>query len=90
MGGAMAKFYAIEPEVAGGLGSGTVSNRANGHLVISRLHYELDGWLGDHLLETTPCFIATKELADRLAEAGLSGFATDRVDVTTSEQFRDL
>jgi hypothetical protein len=87
----MTKFYVVEPEVAGGLGSETVSSRGpSGHRIISRLHYELDGWLGDHLLETTPCFIATKQLADRLLEAGLSGFSTDLVEVSTSEQFRDL
>lgn len=54
----MAKYYVVEPEVAGGFGINTVFTRTEGKpMVVHKLHYEFDGWLGDSLLETTPCYI---------------------------------
>ena len=50
-------YYAIEPEVAGGLGPNTVMNRTLHPPAVSKLHYNLDGWLGDVLLETFPALL---------------------------------
>ncbi len=50
----------------------------------------MDGWLGDELLESTPCFIATRRLADALQAEAYTGFTIDVVEVTASEQFHDL
>jgi hypothetical protein len=87
----MTKFYVLEPEVSGGWGEHTVSAREPGqHPRVHRLHYKFDGWLGDELLETTPCYIVTERLADDIRRAGLTGAAFDEVEVSTSEQFEDL
>jgi hypothetical protein len=48
-----------------------------------------DGWLGDSLVESFPCYVVTEALADRLA-ATFSGFALDDVETSASEQFREL
>jgi hypothetical protein len=53
-------FYYIEPEVAGGLGPKSETRRGNRRLVVTRLNYTFDGWLGDALIESTPCFILTE------------------------------
>ncbi len=85
------KFYCIEPEVAGGWGKHTVVERTQGRPVIVRqLHYEFEGWLGDELLESTPCFIVSERMASEIEKARLTGAGFDQVEVTVSEQFREL
>jgi len=85
------KFYLLDPEVAGGWGPNTKFTRSLGKpVVILALNYEFDGWLGDDLLESTPVFIVTRRLADRLQAARLTGFVMRPVEISTSEQFRDL
>lgn len=83
-------YFLLSPEVAGGLGKNTVMNRTVHPPAISRLHYELDGWLGDELLESFPCFVVTRRLADAIENAGLSGVSFGDLEVTTSEQFKEL
>lgn len=85
------KFYYIEPEVAGGWGKNTVFDRTPGRpTVVHKLHYQFDGWLGDELLESTPCFIVSDRVAQEIKRAHLAGVRFDQVEVTVSEQFREL
>jgi hypothetical protein len=63
---------------------------ASGRMEVNRLHYKFDGWLGDHLLESTPCFIASKKLAEKIGLEGLSGVELDEVEITKSEEFLEL
>jgi hypothetical protein len=83
-------FHIIEPEVAGGLGEGTVMSRATHPPVVTKLHYKFDGWLGDVLLETFPCFIITEETAKKLQALAATGAAYADVQVTKSEEFEDM
>ncbi len=78
------------PEVAGGLGTKTRMAGGVHPPIVSRLHYEFDGWLGDVLLETFPCFIVTKDAKRKLQSIGATGIRFDEVEVTTSEMFRGL
>ncbi|MGA2404873.1 MAG: hypothetical protein ABSG91_24750 [Syntrophobacteraceae bacterium] len=84
------KYYQLEPEVAGGFGEHTVIDRASGKMVVRKLHYEFDGWLGDELLESTPCFIVSERLARQIERAQLTGISFDDVEVTKSDQFEEL
>lgn len=83
-------FYVVEPEVAGGLGEGTQLDRSVHPPLVSRLHYVFDGWLGDDLIESFPCFIVTERLAVHLSESGLSGFQFRPTEVKPSEMFGEL
>lgn len=83
-------YFVLSPEVAGGLGKNTLMSTVEHPPSVSRLHYELDGWLGDDLLESFPCFVVTSRLAHSLRHAGLSGVDLREVEITTSEQFREL
>ena len=86
-----ASFYAIEPEVAGGFGEDTRITRSPGkRFIVDHLHYQFEGWLGDELLESTPCFIATNALTKELERRCLTGFSIDDVEVSVSEEFRAL
>jgi len=84
-------YHIIEPEVAGGWGDDTEFTRPPGQpVVIHKFHYQFDGWMGDELLESTPCYIVSEKMAEKLQQAQLSGFTLDEVETTKSEQFREL
>lgn len=83
-------FFVLEPEIAGGWGDHTVADTSVFPPTVTALHYRFDGWLGDELLESFPCFIVTDRLASRLRRSGLTGFRLKPVEVSTSEQFDEL
>ncbi len=84
-------YYLVEPEVAGGWGKNTVFTRIAGKpTVVHKLHYHFEGWLGDELLESTPCFIVTERLAKEIEQAKLTGITFGDVEITASEQFNEL
>lgn len=53
------KFYILDPEVAGGLGTQTEIDSSVHPPLVKRLHYELDAWMGDDLVQTFPCYLVT-------------------------------
>ena len=83
-------YYLVEPEVAGGIGTETVWDRSGAKPAVTKLHYQFDGWLGDQLLESTPCYIVTESIMHGIIAADLSGAQFDVASISTSEQFRDL
>lgn len=82
--------YLLEPEVAGELGPETEMDSSVHPPVVSRLQYEVHGWLGDDIVESFPCFVVTKRLGDLLTEAELTGFKLGSVDVVVSDETEDL
>jgi len=90
------KLYGLEPEVAGGFGENTVvSNLDNVRLkrerpIVTHLHYEFSGWLGDEILETTPCFIITESLANSIQRSELRGYTFDDTETSVTEEFEEL
>jgi hypothetical protein len=85
------RYYQIEPEVAGGWGKNTLFTRAPGEpMLVQKLHYQFDGWLGDELLESTPCYIVSERLAHEIRRTKLTGMKFDEVEITKSDQFREL
>jgi hypothetical protein len=83
-------FYVVEPEVAGGFGEHSVIDRSTGKMIVQKLHYQFDGWLGDELLESTPCYIASERMAHEIERVHLTGVRFDEAEVTTSDQFKEL
>ena len=75
-------FYYLEPEVAGGFGEDTVVSAASHPPVVTRLEYKFEGWLGDEILETFPCFIVTEAVASEITKLNLTGFSLDSVKVS--------
>ena len=84
------EFFVLRPEVAGGLGPKTVMDCSTHPPRVDELHYVFDGWLGDELLETFPCFIATQALWTLLDDAGLSGVRAGPLHVSASEQYVEM
>ncbi|QHG64922.1 hypothetical protein [Pseudomonas putida] len=82
--------YFIGPEVAGGLGDGTVMDTSMHPPTISSLEYEFDDWLGDHLVESFPCYIVTEVAASAIRKSGLSGCSFGPVFIKKSETFEEI
>lgn len=81
------KFYSLEPEVAGSLGPDTVIDTSVHPPRVHKLTYESDGWSGDDILESFPCYIVTEQLKKKLEASKPSGCGFDNVRITKSEQF---
>ena len=87
----MTRYHVVEPEVAGGWGENTEFTRTPGQpVVVHKLHYQFDGWLGDELLESTPCYIVTERLMAEIRRAQLTGVSFEQVEISKSEQFDEL
>jgi hypothetical protein len=84
------EYHVLEPEVAGGLGPNTLMDRSVHPPIVSQLHYVFDGWLGDELLESFPCYLVTEELADRIRSRQLTGVEFGNVEVSVSPKFREI
>ena len=83
-------FHILEPEVAGGWGPGTDADTTVHPPVVRRLVYQFEGWLGDDLLETFPCFVVTDRLAQAIRASELTGCELGPVEVVKSEFFEEL
>lgn len=83
-------YYVVEPEVAGGFGDRTIIDWSSGKMEVKKLHYQFDGWLGDELLESTPCFIVSERLAHEIGLKQLTGVTFADVEVTVSDEFNEL
>ena len=79
--------YRLAPEVAGGWGAETVADTTRHPPVVTKLHYEFGGWLGDDLVESFPVFIVSDRLAQAIQHEALSGVELDTVKVTKDPQF---
>jgi hypothetical protein len=83
----MTKTYILEPEVPGGLGPRTQMDRSTHPPIVSVVHFVFDGWLGDQLVESFPCYLVAPSLAQALADAGITGIEFADAEIETSEQF---
>lgn len=89
-------LYLLEPEVAGDFGGNTIVENFN--LVrqkgerpkIKHLHYNFTGWLGDELLECTPCFIVTDTLAKSIKESTLTGYDFENIEISADDEFKEM
>lgn len=89
-GGLNVIYYRIEPEVAGGFGERTELDAASHPPRVTRLHYQFDGWLGDDIVTNFPCYLVTDRVREAFSGLGVTGCRFADVEVTTSEQFRQL
>jgi len=83
-------YKLIEPEVAGGLGEKTQMDNSFFPPLIKNLHYEFEGWLGNDILESFPCYIVTEKLRDGIELEKLTGVSFDKVLISKSETFLEL
>jgi len=80
--------FALEPLVAGQLGTGTVMDTSVHPPRVSEVEYVLDAPVEDDLIESFPVFLASDKLARDLEQAPLTGFSLEGARVMPSEEFR--
>lgn len=83
-------FYLLRPEVAGGWGPNTKAHRQTHPPVVTHLHYEFEGWLGDDLLTTFPEFLVTEGLAQALEQSALTGFRLASVEASAGGMWEQM
>jgi hypothetical protein len=83
-------YFYVEAEVAGGIGPHSVVHESPGQLRVDKLHYVFDGWAGDEILESTPCYIVSTKLSDLIRSKHLSGIVFGEVEISCSELFHKL
>ena len=84
------KYYALEPEVAGGFGPHSIVDPKVRPPRVTKFNYEFDVWLGDPLLEAVGCFIVTESLKKMIAAMHATGVSFGTVEVSRSGEFEDL
>jgi hypothetical protein len=81
-------YKIIQPEVIVGLGDKTVFAEATAPFkTVTKLHIELEDWLGDDLMECHPCYMVTEHLKDKLAQSDITGYAIEPMLLTRNEYF---
>ncbi|WP_058303912.1 hypothetical protein [Gorillibacterium timonense] len=86
-------LFLLEPEVSGGHGEFTIYRTDYGVKQVDKvqfLDYEFDGWLGDHLITSTPCFIITKELDEIFKQLNIGDYSVEECLVSESSIFEEL
>lgn len=86
----MSDFYVFEPEVPGGLGPRTKLDTSVHPPRVEKLHFVFDGWLGDQLVESFPCFLVTEELGGLLIASEITGFNLAEAEIEESVQYKEL
>lgn len=85
------KYFILEPEVAGGIGKKTKILYENSKIKeVLFLDYEFEGWLGDDILTTHPCFIISESLCDIIKASDLKGYQLQKIDVSFSDFFLEV
>jgi len=82
--------YYIEPEVSGGIGRNSIIDTSFHPPIVKKLNFEFEGWLGDELIESSPCFIVSENLKNKINQGKLTGFKFDNVEITKTENFNEL
>jgi hypothetical protein len=83
----MTAYFTIEPEVAGGFGPHTILDRRVHPPIVSKLHHQFDGWLGDQILESFPCFLVTESLLKDLESKNMTGIESADVEISVGPEF---
>lgn len=86
----MSRWFVLGPEVAGGLGSRTVLDSSTHPPTVMKLHYVLEDWLGDDLIESFPCFLVSGPAKAAIVAAGLTGCTFAPVEVSCSPEFAEM
>jgi hypothetical protein len=84
------KYYVLDPEVAGELGKNTVMDVSVHPPLVSNLHYELDAWLGDDLIQSFPCHLVTDRLKNTIENTSLTGVSFAPFEFELSANFKEL
>jgi hypothetical protein len=84
------KYFILDPEVAGSLGPRSVVNTTVHPPTVTKLHFVVDAWLGDDIVQSFPCYLVTEELKSRLKAITPSGLEFASAEITPADNFEEL
>jgi hypothetical protein len=84
------RYYYLEPEAVGETGDRTIMDASFHPPIVTKLHWLIDHWIGDVLVQLFPCWITTVSAMNQIKLAGLTGVSFGELESTTSEQFREF
>lgn len=84
------KFRYAQVEVAGALGDETKINKDTFPPIVTKLHYIFDGWCGNDIIESFPCYIVSDLLKNELIKNSITGIVFDKVKVSKSRNFHEI
>jgi hypothetical protein len=84
------KYFYLEPEAVGEIGERTIMDPSFHPPIVTKLHWVVDHWIGDVLVELFPCWIVTAAAMKQIKLAELTGMSIDDVEVTVSDQFHEF
>jgi hypothetical protein len=83
------RYFLLEPEVPGGVGSRIQFGRSTTPFTVLRLHAEFDDWLGSEIVQIYSCYLMTERAQQAVEGAKLSGVRFAEATVTTSDKYAD-
>lgn len=82
-------YYKLRPAAPGELGDRVVMDTSVHPPRVQHAHLHLDGWLGDDLVESYPCYFVSDKLAAAVEASHLGDYELRDVEVTLSEDIPD-
>lgn len=82
--------FILDPEVAGSLGPRTEMDTSVHPPIVKKLHFEVDAWLGDDLVQSFPCYLVSDGLKTKLKALNPTGVLFASAEVTASDNFEEL
>lgn len=83
-------YHILDPEVAGTLGPRTKMDTTIHPPVVRTLHFEVDAWLGDDIVQSFPCYLVSLGLKAKLEKLKPTGVVFASAEVTASDNFEEL
>jgi hypothetical protein len=85
------KYYKIEPEVPASFGTETIFNRSVIPMEIESLHLLFEGWLGSEIMELSPVFFVSLQMALKIEKIKFSGLdCLENIKAEKSENFEEM
>jgi hypothetical protein len=86
-------LYHVEPSVDGGFGERTQLVKGDGNFGdelsrtdVSVLAHQFQGWSGDEIVTSFPCYLITQRLLDDLLRTGLTGISHESAIIAVSDE----
>lgn len=83
-------FHLIRGDAAGDLGENASLDTSVHPPRVLHLHFAIDAWTGDDLLERFPVLLVTEQLAEALSASGMGAFELRDAEVTVTPEAEEL
>ncbi|MEY8042167.1 hypothetical protein AB8O55_22365 [Saccharopolyspora cebuensis] len=83
-------FHLVRGDAAGDLGENTVLDTSVHPPRVQHLHFAIDAWTGDDLIERFPVLLVTQRLAEALSASGMGAFQLRDAAISVEPEAEEL